>query len=228
MGWENAIGSIAASAIGGGMSYLGASSANEANQQAAQHQMAFQERMDSTKYQRAVADLKAAGLNPMMAYGNMQTNAPSGALGVGAQNTFAQSGQQIGEAVGKGAETAMKMATIKNLEAQNQQIHANTAESEARTELARNQSIAIDADILSKAAQAALATAQVKNTSAMTARTGAETSSILQDIERMQRDVPRQIAEKQKSESWWGRNVSPFLKDIPFVNSGAAAIGRFK
>lgn len=141
--FDGAIGSIGSSLIGGGLSFLGQSSANSANMdlarmnfQAASENRDWQERMDNTKYQRGVKDLEAAGLNPMLAYHGMTGSTPSGAVGSSGQtmhNTLAQAGQHVGDAVGKGAETAIKYAQIKNLDETNKQIQANTAQSEAAT-----------------------------------------------------------------------------------------------
>lgn len=74
--------------LGSYLGMRGQTSANRQNQQMAREQMAFQERMANTAWQRGVSDMRAAGLNPMLAYAQGGASAPSGALST-SQNAYA-------------------------------------------------------------------------------------------------------------------------------------------
>jgi len=98
------LGSLLGGTVAGLGSFFGQQQANQANAELAKQQMEFQERMSGTSYQRAVADMIAAGLNPMLAYSQGGASTPSG------QTAVAQSA--LGAAANSATQAANTIADI--------------------------------------------------------------------------------------------------------------------
>jgi len=139
MGWFD-FGGSALSAFG---SYFGQQSANTANRainrennvfsaQQAQLNRSFQERMSNTSWQRGVADMKAAGVNPMLAFSQGGASQPSGNSAQG----IAQANQQneISGAVNSAWDAAATIAQLKTAAVQNRNTEAQTKKTQADTQ----------------------------------------------------------------------------------------------
>jgi hypothetical protein len=109
---------ILSAAISGGLNYLGQHSANRANKKMAREQMEFQREMSNTSYQRAMADMEAAGLNPILAYSQGGASTPGGAS--------AQMQNEMAGAVSSAMDAMRNSAELKNLREQNKKLQADT------------------------------------------------------------------------------------------------------
>lgn len=109
----------------------GQSDINQANITQAKEQTAFQERMSSTAYQRATEDMRQAGLNPMLAYGQGGASAPQGA-----QGQLANAAPEIGKPI---MEQLMNAAELKAINTTTDKTKQDTETAKAQQDLLKAQ-----------------------------------------------------------------------------------------
>lgn len=125
--------------------FIGQSGVNQTNQnqmqlaqqqmqfsaEQAQKQMDFQERMSNTQYQRAMADMRSAGLNPMLAYSQGGAGNVAGAMGSYTQAQLENPNAPLSEGVSKAVTSAKDAAqTVAGIKLAAQQVDQSKSQTE--------------------------------------------------------------------------------------------------
>jgi len=113
------------------LSNKGSSDANSAAQASSREQMDFQREMSNTSYQRAVDDMKKAGLSPMLAYSQGGASTPTGSM-YNPKNELAGAANSAGSAVQASLNAALSKAQVEKTEAETELASAQAAEAAAR------------------------------------------------------------------------------------------------
>lgn len=201
--------------VGSLVSGIGGLVQNKDNQEFAHEEAGlnrdFQKQMSNTAYQRGMADMKAAGLNPILAYQKGPASSPSGATAAtsvtnvgqamvdsynNSARTSAENARTVAETSKTGATENLVKQELENAKATNVQIMANTAKT-----ISENQQVQAQTDV----------------TRAMLPRVSAETQKTVEDAKRLQSENTARSVDQTYYESTFGkgsRMLGNFLGEI--------------
>jgi len=222
--------------LGPVLGYIGAERAEDASHDMAQgsmqfsagmarEQMQFQERMRGTQYQTAVGDMRAAGLNPMLAYGQGGAGTPTGAS-ASANQSFQPQNSMAAALASAGA-----VAQLDKVAAEADNIRADTAIK--KDEMGADDPEHLPAAYSNRLKKFMGSEAWYKAQTEMRRAelTDAQRDLVMQEIKNAvtrneldKLDIPKAINEAKAQDSAYMKYIAPYTGELGKITSSATGV----